>query len=127
MNRTARGIAFFVGTLALGEIVRRLFMSRIGKVATERLGRPELATYEGATAAASNAKKAVGFVRTLVDGRQATDLVKDVPAAAVSWAGTARDASEMLLAVGAVLKTVSDFAHEDSKLRNRFPKSATRG
>lgn len=106
------------------EVVRRLLMSRLGQGATNRLGRPELATYEGATAAGRNVKKVVGMARTITDGRQAREP-KPEATERPGWVGAAREASEMLLAVGAVLKALSDFVHEDSKLQRRVGRLTT--
>jgi hypothetical protein len=114
-----RGLGFFAISILVGELVRRVLMSRAGRSATERLGRPELATYEGASAASKEAKKAIGFVRALTSPKPpaAVEARPDRPA---GWVGIARDAAEMLLAAGAVLKTASDFAQEDAKLRRRI-------
>src|SRR5213082_836222 len=108
MSNALRGIGFFLATLLVEEVVRRLLMSRFGQGATNRLGRPELATYEGASAAGRNVKKVVGIARTIAGGRQALEPKPEVTVRP-GWVGAARDASEMLLAVGAVLKTFSDF------------------
>jgi hypothetical protein len=113
-----RSLAFFAISLAVGESVRRLLMSRVGVGAASRLGRPDLATFDGANAASREAKKAVGFVRTLTSGKPA--LVMPSPTVGSSgWVGIAGDASDMLLAAGALLKAVSEFAREDAKLRHK--------
>jgi hypothetical protein len=124
--RFLRGIGFFVATLLIGEVVRRLLMSRLGGAAAERFGRPELATFEGANAASSEVKKAVGIVRSLAGGRAAAETTGPVVPPQTGWVGIARDASEMLLAAGAVLKTISDFVHEDTKLRGRVARAKTK-
>jgi hypothetical protein len=121
-----RGIVFFALSLVAGEVVRRLLTSRLGASAAERLGRPELATYEGASAASKEVKSAVGFVRTLTESKPVAPLALTGPRSA-GWVGVARDASEMLLAAGALLKTVSDFASEDAKLRSRLARTKDRG
>src|SRR5947209_6660776 len=103
-----RGIGFFVVTLLIGEVVRRLLMSRFGGAAASRLGRPELSTYEGASVASKDVKKAVGFARSIVEGRASPLPARSEQPRQPGWVGTAKDASEMLLAAGAVLKTISD-------------------
>jgi hypothetical protein len=115
-----RPIFFFGLSLAIGEVVRRLLMSRLGTSTAERLGRPELATYEGANAASKEVKNAVGFVRTLTEGKPLMPPLALTSPRFAGWVGVARDASEMLLAAGALLKTVSEFAGEDAKLRSRL-------
>jgi hypothetical protein len=112
-------MAFFAISIAVGEVVRRVLMSRIGSSAVERLGRPDLGTYEGASAASKEAKKAVGFVRSLTTAKPPAAL-EPTRARPAGWVGIARDAAEMLLAAGALLKTASDFAQEDAKLRRRI-------
>src|SRR5207247_180690 len=108
---------FLVGSFVAGELVKRLLTSGPGRGALSRLGRPELATHEGAHAASKEVKRGVGFIRTLVQ-------VQPAPAASPApigprWVGIARDSAEMLLAAGAVLKTMADFVQEDEKLRRR--------
>jgi hypothetical protein len=115
-----RGLAFFAISLAVGEVVRRLLTSRLGTSAAQRLGRPELATHEGASATSKEVKKAVGFVRALIEGKAPAAMPLPARSRSAGWVGVARDASEMLLAAGALLKTVSDFAREDAKLRQRL-------
>ena len=124
MRNVLRGIGFFLATVLVEEAVRRLLMSRLGQGATSRLGRPELATYDGASVAGRNVKKVVDIARTVTGGRHSIGPKPDA-IARPGWVGAARDASEMLLAVGAVLKTFSDFVHEDTKLQRRVGKSTT--
>ncbi len=125
MTKAIRGIAFFLITFAIGEVVRRILMSRPGEAASDRLGRPELSSYEGASAASKEVKKAIGFVRSLATGRESKEVKPVEAVRATGWIGIARDASEMLLAAGAVLKTVSDFVQEDTKLRRRVNRYKT--
>jgi hypothetical protein len=113
-----RAIAFFVISIVVGEIVRRLLMSGVGRGAVERLGRPDLGTHEGASAASKEAKRAIGFVRSLTSGNP--PAVVPTRSRQSGWVGIAADAAEMLLTAGALLKTASDFAHEDAKLRRRI-------
>jgi hypothetical protein len=118
-----RGISFFVATLLVGEVVRRFLMSRFGGAAASRLGRPDLATYEGASAASKDVKKAVGYARSIVEGRASPLPARSEEPRQLGWVGTARDASEMLLAAGAVLKTISEFVREDANLRKRVTRT----
>jgi hypothetical protein len=119
MKNFLRTVAFFAASLVVGEIVRRLLMSRPGRSVADRFGHPELGTCDGAGAAAGEARKAVGLARTLMEAQSQTP-----PAAPVRtgppWVRLALDASEMLLAAGGVLKTVADFVGEDEKLRRRI-------
>ncbi len=55
MKNLLRGLIFFALSLVLGEVVRRLLVSRLGEALVTRLGRAELATAEGASAASKEA------------------------------------------------------------------------
>jgi hypothetical protein len=118
MKGILRTVGFFALSLVVGEIVRRLLTSRAGEAVTEKLGHPELATHEGASAAAKEAKRAIGLIKGVVSGEIKQPERPNV-VAQPGWVGIARDASELLLAAGAVLKTASDFVSEDEKLRRR--------
>lgn len=118
MKNLLRGILFFVGSFLIGEIVRRLLTSTLGRSVADRVGHPELATMEGASAASKEVKRAVGFVKTITSPPP-TPEPEPAPANRARWVGIARDSAEMLLAAGGVLKTLSDFVQEDEKLRRR--------
>jgi hypothetical protein len=113
-----RAVGFFVASLIVGELVRRLLTSRVGESVAGKLGHPEIATHEGAGTASKEVKRVIGFVRSLVDNKE---LPISAPRLAPppGWVGIARDASELLLATGAVLRTAADFANEDEQLRRK--------
>lgn len=118
MKNILRGILFFIGSFLVGEVVRRLLTSAIGRTVADRVGHPELATMEGASAASKEVKRAVGFVKTITSPPPTPE--PDLAAStAPRWVGIARDSAEMLLAAGGILKTLSDFVQEDEKLRRR--------
>jgi len=90
-----------------------------------RAGHSELATLEGATEASKKVKQGIEFARSLT--REEQPLVsRGQPPAGPRWARIARDAAEMLLVAGGLLKAVSDFVHEDEQLRKRFEKLGAR-
>ena len=123
MKNLLRALAFLVGSFVAGELIKRLLTSRPGGAVMQRLGRPELATHEGAHAASKEVKRGIGFVRNLL---QAPNAPPEAPKAVAGprWVGIARDSAEMLLAAGAVLKTMADFVQEDEKLRQRIGRGA---
>lgn len=118
MKNLLRGVLFFIGAFALSEIARRLLTSGVGRSLADKVGRSELATPEGAGAASKEVKRAVGFVKAITNPNPPAP---EEPALTTGprWVGIARDSAEMLLAVGAVLKVLSDFVQEDEKLRRR--------
>jgi hypothetical protein len=118
MKNILRGILFFVASFLIGELVRRLLTSGLGRSATSKVGHPELATMEGASAASKEVKRAVGFVKNITSPSPPPPP-EPVARSGPAWVGIARDSAEMLLAAGAVLKTLSDFITEDEKLRLR--------
>lgn len=120
MMKLLRGAAFLVISLILGEIVKRVLYSGAGEAVTNRLGRPELSTLEGATEAGKEARRVVGFVRTLTEPKAAAEAPMVVAPRTPGWVGTARDAAELFLAAGALLRTASEFASEDEKLRRKI-------
>jgi hypothetical protein len=121
MPSFVRGLAFFVGGFLVSELVRRLLLSGAGRAVAERVGHPELATFEGAHAASKEAKRAVGLVKQITQPPPA--LVEPAPPVAPRWVGVARDSAEMLLAAGGVLKTLADVVQQDEKLRRRVGSS----
>ncbi len=123
MKGFLRAAGFFVASLIVGELIRRLLTSRVGESLAGKLGHPELATHEGAGTASKKVKRAIGFVRSLVDNKERPIEVPEL-GPPPGWVGIARDASELLLATGAVLKTAADFANEDERLRRRVARRA---
>ena len=69
------------------------------------------------------AKRAVALVKTLTGPKPGIVERPVKPDRPPGWVGLARDASEMLLAAGALLKVASDYIGEDDKLQ----KAVTRG
>jgi hypothetical protein len=126
MQGILRAVGFLALSLIVGEIVKRLLTSRVGEATMTKLGRPEMATLEGATAASKEAKKAVGMVKSLTAPKPPTPPVVALPPSLPTWVTIARDAAEMLLAAGTVLRTASDFVLEDEKLRSRVARLAAR-
>jgi hypothetical protein len=120
MKNFLRGLGFLALSLVVGELVKRVITSPVGKAAADKIGRPELATLDGAASVGREARRAVGLVRTLTAPKSPS---VELPVAAereAEWVGLARDASEMLLAAGALLKVASDFVSEDTKLVKRI-------
>jgi hypothetical protein len=126
LKNILRGILFLILSLAVGEVVKRLLTTRAGEAAMARIGRPELATMEGAHAAGKEAKRVVGFVRSLTQAKGAAPMKAIQTELMPGWVSVARDASEMLLAAGALIKTAADFAGEDEKLRRRVARPGPR-
>lgn len=126
MKNILRAVGFLALSLVVGELVKRVLTSRAGESAMTRLGRPELATVAGAHAASKEAKRAVGLVRRITAPKSAEPEEPVVPAGTPRWALVARDAAEMLLAAGTVLRTASDFVHEDQKIKTSVSRFARR-
>ena len=126
MRNLARGLLFLLVSLLLGELVKRILNSGLGEAATSRLGHPELSTLEGATAAGKEAKRVVGFARSLIETKPPVAETPAAPARVAGWVGLARDAAELFLAAGALLKIAADFAGEDEKLHRRITRAARR-
>ncbi len=119
MRNIIRGIGFLILSLVVGEVIKRLLTSRAGRAILGRAGHPELATLEGAGEASKKIKQGIELARTLtMEPPPAVSHVQ--PPTGPRWARIARDASEMLLATGGLLKAVSDFIHDDEQLRKRF-------
>lgn len=125
MKNLLRGLAFLIGSFVVGEVVRRLLSSGAGRAVADKLGHPELATMEGASAAGKEAKRAVGFVKSLTNPAPAPPPSVVRPTGPY-WVGIARDSAEMLLVAGSVLKTLADFVSEDEKLRRRVKVGSVR-
>jgi hypothetical protein len=125
MKRFLRWVGFLALSIVIGELAKRVLASRAGSAAATKLGRPELATLEGAASLGKEARRAVGLVKTLTGPKPA---VVERPLVAVprtaGWLGLARDASEMLLAAGALMKVAADFAGEDEKLQKKIKGTA---
>ncbi|MGH2460211.1 MAG: hypothetical protein ACRDIY_15250 [Chloroflexota bacterium] len=125
MKNFARGIGFLVLSLVIGEIIKKLLTSRLGRTVLGRAGHPELATLEGANEASKKVKQGVDLARSLTREEQPA-APRERASVGPRWARIARDASEMLLATGGLLRAVSDFVHEDEQLRKRFEKIGAR-
>src|SRR4051812_8991751 len=102
MKNFLRGLGFLAISLVVGEVIKRLLTSRFGEAAAGKLGRPELATHAGAASVSKEARRAVGLVKTLTGPRPQDRAKAVVEDRQPGWVGLARDASEMLLAAGAV-------------------------
>lgn len=125
MKNFVRGIGFLVLSLIVGEVIKKLLTSRPGRSVLGRAGHSELATLEGATEASKKVKQGIEFARSLA--REEQPLVsREQPPVGPRWARIARDAAEMLLVAGGLLKAVSDFVHEDEQLRKRFERLGAR-
>lgn len=125
MKNFARGIGFLVLSFVVGEIIKKLLTSRPGRAVLGRAGHSELATLEGASEASKKVKQGIDLARSLA--REEQPLVpRERPPVGPRWARIARDASEMLLATGGLLKAASDFVHEDEQLRKRFERLGAR-
>ena len=124
MKNFLRGLGFFALSLVVAEVVKRVVTSPVGKAAAEKIGRPDLATIDGATSVGREAKRVVGLVRSVTAPRAATEERLVAPEAEPGWVGLARDASEMLLAAGALLKVASEFVAEDKKLKKRVARAS---
>ena len=129
MNAILRSIGFLIAGFLIGEVVQRLLRSGLGKSVTETLGHPELSTCDGAEVAKKDARRALGVVKGIVE-QAAEGAVVPTPrpraTAVPSWVLLARDAAEMLLAAGGVLKTAADFIQSDEQLRRRIARFAGR-
>lgn len=120
MRNFLRGLGFLALSLIVGELVKRFLSSRIGTAAVGKLGRPELATLEGAASVSREAKRAVGLIKTITGPKLPIESRPVVVARAPGWVGLARDASEMLLAAGALMKVASDFVADDENLQQKI-------
>lgn len=126
MKNLLRGIAFFALSLVIGQIIKRALTSGAGRSLLGRVGHPELATLEGAEAASKKVKQGIELVRSLAPGEQKVEVSRVPEPAIPGWVRTVKDASEMLLASGALLKAVSDFVREDEQLRRRLGRLGAR-
>lgn len=129
MNSFLRSIGFLIAGFLVGEAVQRLLRSGAGRAVTDKVGHPELSTCEGAEIAKKDTRRAIGVVKGIV--AQAAEVppppMSRRPAPAVpTWVLLARDAAEMLLAAGGVLKTAADFIQSDEQLRRRIARFAGR-
>ena len=124
MKSFLRGLGFLALSLIVGELVKRLLSSRVGSATAHRLGRPELATIEGAASVSKEARKAVGLVKSLTGSpRPIKETVLSIERAP-GWVGMARDASEMLLSAGALLRVAAEFVGEDGKLQKKVARGS---
>lgn len=119
MKNLLRGIGLMLLSLVIGEIVKKTLTSGPGRALVGRAGHPELATMEGAQEASKKVKQGIELARSLTR-EEAPALPRPRPPTGPRWVGIVRDASEMLLATGSLLKAVSDFVREDEQLRRRF-------
>ncbi len=120
MKNLLRWLAFFAFSLIIGQVIKRALTSGAGRALLGRLGHPELATLEGAEAASRKVKQGIELVRSLAPGEQKVEVPRAAEPAIPGWVRTVTDASEMLLASGALLKAISDFVREDEQLRRRL-------
>ena len=126
MLRFLRGLGFFVLSMVVGEVVKRLLTSRMGDATMNKLGQPHLATDKGAAAASREAKRAVGLVKQVTTPKSAMAQPIVPETGQPGWVSLARDSAEMLLAAGAVLKVAADFAGEDKRLQKRVDAAKSR-
>ena len=126
MKNLLRGLVFFALSLVIGQVIKRALTSGAGRSLLGRLGHPELATLEGAEAATQRVKQGIEVVRSLAPGEQKVESPRVPEPAGPGWVRTARDASEMLLVSGALLKAIADFVREDERLRRRFGRLGAR-
>lgn len=129
MTKFLRGIGFLVAGILIGEVVQRLLRSSAGKAVTEKIGHPELSTCDGAEMAKKDSRRAVGVVKSLIQRAEEAPgipeqkvVIPEVP----RWVILARDAAEMLLAAGGVLKAASEFVQSDEQMRRRISRFAGR-
>lgn|GEM_PF-6395020 len=123
MKNILRSVGFLIAGFLIGEVVQRLLRSGPGKSITGSLGHPELSTCDGAEVAKKDARRAVGVVKGIVEQATAGPVVQPPrprAPAVPGWVLLARDAAEMLLAAGGVLKTAADFVQSDEQLRRRI-------
>ncbi|HVB97410.1 MAG TPA: hypothetical protein VNG11_06730 [Chloroflexota bacterium] len=120
MKSLLRGIGFFALSIVVGMLVKKVWLSGIGRWVMDRVGHPELASHEMADEASARAKDAVNLVRSLTSSQPPAPPAPRETSAAPQWVRTARDGAEMLLAAGALLKSLSDFVQEDERLRRRL-------
>lgn len=120
MKNFLRGIGFFVLSIIVGVIVKKVWLSGAGRWVMGRIGHPELANHEIADEASARAKDAVKLVRSLTNNQPPPAPTPRESTAAPQWVRTARDGAEMLLAAGGLLKSLSDFVQEDERLRKRL-------
>ncbi|MBX6770712.1 MAG: hypothetical protein IRY83_03235 [Chloroflexi bacterium] len=126
MKNLIRGIGFFLLTLAIGEVIKRGLTSRPGRALLGRAGHPELATLEGASEASKKVTHGISSLRSLFRRPSRLAAATERPAAGAAWIRMIRDAAEMLLATGTLLKAIADFAREDERLRERFGRIGAR-
>ncbi|HEX5415906.1 MAG TPA: hypothetical protein VFZ25_09585 [Chloroflexota bacterium] len=129
MKGFLRSVGFLIAGLLLGELVQRLLRSGAGKAVTGKIGHPELSTCDGAELAKKDARRTVGLVHGLIQrAEQAPGIPEPRPALPTlpRWVTLARDAAEMLLAAGGVLKAAADFVQSDEQLRRRIARFAGR-
>ena len=120
LKNIARGIGFLVLSFVVGELVKRLLTSGLGRGLTAKLGHPELATHEAADEASKKAKQAIGIVDSLTHPKPRPVTKLEAQPRTAGRVRTAQDAAELLLSVGSLLRAVSGFVEEDEKLRRRI-------
>lgn len=115
-----RALGFLALTIVIGEILKRMLTSGPGRALLGRLGRPELATPEGAEEATKKVKQGIGLVRSLSRKSEKVAAPQEHLSTGPRWVRIVRDAAEMLLGTGALLKAIADFVREDERLRQRL-------
>jgi hypothetical protein len=121
-----RGVVFLVLSLAIGQIIKRVLTSRVGRSVLGRVGHPEFATLEGAEEASKRVKQGIELVRSLAPGEPKPEVPREREPVGPRWVRVVRDASEMLLVTGGLLKAVADFVREDEQLRRRLRRIGAR-
>jgi len=121
-----RWAGFLILSLVVGEVVKRALTSRPGRSVLGRIGRPEFGTLEGADEASKKVKQGIEFARSLSRGEPKQVVPRLAHPTGPRWVRVVRDASEMMLATGALLKAISDFVREDEQLRRRFRRLGAR-
>lgn len=125
MKGLLRALGVLALTIVIGEILKRVLTSGLGRALMGRLGHPELATLEGAEEAKKKLKQGIQLVRSL-SRPEPEAAARERPSASSGWLRTVRDAAEMLLATGGLLKAVADFIREDEHLRQRLSRLGAR-
>jgi len=126
VKNIVRGIAFLALSWLVGTAIKKVLTSSPGRGLLGRLGHAEIGTLEGADAASKKVKQGIELARSLSRPEQRAGAQVERAPTGPRWVRTLRDAAEMLLATGALLKAVSDFVREDERLRKRFGRLGSR-
>lgn len=126
MKNFLRGIAILILTWLAGEAIKKVLVSGAGRAVLNRVGHPEIATLEGAQEASKKLKQGIDLAQTLTNPPKKAPAPRVTALTGPNWLRTMRDAAELLLATGAMLKAVADFIREDEGLRRRFERLGAR-